>query len=35
MAVVTLIGKRQDMFLLRRYWRDVWINIGLLGSHFV
>src|SRR5437870_936567 len=23
------------MFLLRRYWRDVWLNIGLLGSHFV
>lgn len=23
------------MILLRRYWRDMWLNIGLLGSHFV
>jgi len=23
------------MFVLRRYWREVWLNIGLLGSHFV
>ena len=34
-AVVTPTGKREGMFLLRRYWREMWLNIGLLGCHFV
>jgi hypothetical protein len=33
--VVRLTGERQDTFLLQRYRPDMWLNIGLLDSHFV